>query len=213
MIRRPRSHQAVGPQGTEQEAHGSQEGRRLVPQRARFRGRRLGVKKFGDQDVLAGNIIVRQRGTKFHAGPHVGMGKDHTLFATSDGRVRFLTRNGRAFVSVVPAQRSRPAKRPQSKRREQDEGAPAGIAPNRRIHLQALRSQAQDPTRRGRWDAHLPFVVSGRRPVWIGAGRCFPTSPATTFSGSKPAGCGCAGRGSRTLRPSSGSPARRRWPR
>jgi large subunit ribosomal protein L27 len=67
-------------------------------------GRRLGVKKFGDQRVLAGNIIVRQRGTKWHPGRNVGMGKDHTLFATSDGRVRFLTRNGRAFVSVVPAQ-------------------------------------------------------------------------------------------------------------
>ncbi|HEX2552740.1 MAG TPA: 50S ribosomal protein L27 [Microvirga sp.] len=67
-------------------------------------GRRLGVKKFGDQAVIAGNIIIRQRGTKWHAGTNVGMGKDHTLFATADGRVRFLTRNGRAFVSVVPAQ-------------------------------------------------------------------------------------------------------------
>ena len=67
-------------------------------------GRRLGVKKFGDQAVIAGNIIIRQRGTKWHAGTNVGMGKDHTLFATTDGRVRFLTRNGRAFVSVVPAQ-------------------------------------------------------------------------------------------------------------
>ena len=67
-------------------------------------GRRLGVKKFGDQVVLAGNIIVRQRGTKFHPGTNVGMGKDHTLFATANGRVRFLTRQGRAFVSVVPAQ-------------------------------------------------------------------------------------------------------------
>ena len=67
-------------------------------------GRRLGVKKFGDEQVLAGNIIVRQRGTKWHPGVNVGMGKDHTLFATSDGCVRFVTRNGRAFVSVVPAQ-------------------------------------------------------------------------------------------------------------
>ncbi len=67
-------------------------------------GRRLGVKKFGDEQVRAGNIIVRQRGTKFHPGSNVGMGKDHTLFATSDGRVRFLTKSGRAFVSVVPAQ-------------------------------------------------------------------------------------------------------------
>ena len=67
-------------------------------------GRRLGVKKFGDEQVRAGNIIVRQRGTKFHPGTNVGMGKDHTLFATSAGRVRFLTKLGRAFVSVVPAQ-------------------------------------------------------------------------------------------------------------
>jgi large subunit ribosomal protein L27 len=64
-------------------------------------GRRLGVKKFGDQQVVAGNIIIRQRGTKWHAGVNVGTGKDHTLFAKADGRVRFLTRRGRAFVSVV----------------------------------------------------------------------------------------------------------------
>ena len=69
-------------------------------------GRRLGVKKFGDEQVLAGNIIVRQRGTKWHPGANVGIGKDHTLFATADGRVRFLTRAGRAFVSVIPAQDS-----------------------------------------------------------------------------------------------------------
>ena len=67
-------------------------------------GRRLGVKKFGDESVVAGNIIVRQRGTKWHPGVNVGMGKDHTLFATTDGRVRFVTKAGRAFVSVVAAQ-------------------------------------------------------------------------------------------------------------
>jgi large subunit ribosomal protein L27 len=67
-------------------------------------GRRLGVKRFGDQAVAAGNIIVRQRGTKFHPGANVGMGKDHTLFALADGRVRFGTKLGRAFVSVTPAQ-------------------------------------------------------------------------------------------------------------
>ena len=67
-------------------------------------GRRLGVKKFGDESVLAGNIIVRQRGTKWHPGVNVGIGKDHTLFALADGRVRFLKRAGRAFVSVVPVQ-------------------------------------------------------------------------------------------------------------
>ena len=67
-------------------------------------GRRLGVKKFGDERVVAGNIIVRQRGTKWHPGVNVGMGKDHTLFALVDGRVCFGTRAGRAFVSVTPAQ-------------------------------------------------------------------------------------------------------------
>jgi large subunit ribosomal protein L27 len=66
--------------------------------------KRLGVKKFGDQAVISGNIIIRQRGTRWHAGVNVGMGKDHTLFATTAGRVRFTTKLGRAFVNVVPAQ-------------------------------------------------------------------------------------------------------------
>lgn len=66
-------------------------------------GRRLGVKKFGDEQVVAGNIIVRQRGTKFHPGANVGLGKDHTLFALADGRVRFGKKAGRAFVAIVPA--------------------------------------------------------------------------------------------------------------
>ncbi|MCH4892072.1 MULTISPECIES: 50S ribosomal protein L27 [unclassified Sphingomonas] len=64
-------------------------------------GRRLGVKKFGGQEVVAGNIIVRQRGTKFYPGTNVGMGKDHTLFALTDGRVAFHEgRLGRKFASV-----------------------------------------------------------------------------------------------------------------
>jgi large subunit ribosomal protein L27 len=67
-------------------------------------GRRLGVKKFGDERVVAGNIVVRQRGTRWHPGVNIGMGKDHTLFALVDGRVRFGTKAGRAFVSIVPAQ-------------------------------------------------------------------------------------------------------------
>ena len=67
-------------------------------------GRRLGVKKLGSEAVIAGNIIVRQRGTKWHPGTNVGMGKDHTLFALTDGRVRFETKRGRAFVAVVPVQ-------------------------------------------------------------------------------------------------------------
>jgi len=64
--------------------------------------KRLGVKKFGDQAVVAGNIIVRQRGTKYHAGTNVGIGRDHTLFATANGRVKF-DRKGpkkRMFVRV-----------------------------------------------------------------------------------------------------------------
>ena len=65
-------------------------------------GRRLGVKKFGGQNVISGNIIVRQRGTKFHPGSNVGIGKDHTLFATSDGKVAFKKTRIRTFVSVIP---------------------------------------------------------------------------------------------------------------
>ena len=64
-------------------------------------GRRLGVKKFGGEAVIAGNIIVRQRGTKFHPGKNVGLGKDHTLFALCDGNVSFRQKAGkRMFVSV-----------------------------------------------------------------------------------------------------------------
>ena len=64
--------------------------------------KRLGVKLFGGQEAIAGNIIVRQRGTKFHAGDNVGMGRDHTLFALTDGVVEFTTkRKNRTFVSIV----------------------------------------------------------------------------------------------------------------
>ncbi len=64
-------------------------------------GRRLGVKKFGGQEVIGGNIIVRQRGTRFYPGTNVGMGKDHTLFALGEGRVRFHQgKLGRNYVSV-----------------------------------------------------------------------------------------------------------------
>ena len=66
-------------------------------------GRRLGVKKFGDESVIAGNIIIRQRGTKWHPGHNVGLAKDHTLFALIDGQVEFRTKaKGRVFVSVQP---------------------------------------------------------------------------------------------------------------
>ena len=67
--------------------------------------KRLGVKKFGGQSVIAGNILVRQRGTRFHAGENVGMGRDHTLFATADGNVKFEVRGPkkRRTISVVAA--------------------------------------------------------------------------------------------------------------
>jgi large subunit ribosomal protein L27 len=66
-------------------------------------GQRLGVKRFGGEICRAGNIIVRQRGTKWHPGDNVGLGKDHTLFALCDGRIEFRTKaKGRTFVSVVP---------------------------------------------------------------------------------------------------------------
>ncbi len=65
-------------------------------------GRRLGVKKFGGESVVGGNIIVRQRGTKWHPGRNVGMGKDHTLFALVDGVVEFKSSGGRSSVSVAP---------------------------------------------------------------------------------------------------------------
>jgi large subunit ribosomal protein L27 len=66
-------------------------------------GRRLGVKLFGGEAARAGNIIVRQRGTKYHPGANVGMGRDHTLFALAEGEVSFRRKaGGRTYVSVVP---------------------------------------------------------------------------------------------------------------
>ena len=66
-------------------------------------GRRLGVKLFGGENVISGNILARQRGTKWHAGRNVGVGKDHTLYARTDGKVMFHTKTkGRIFVSVLP---------------------------------------------------------------------------------------------------------------
>lgn len=66
--------------------------------------KRLGVKKYGDESVLAGNIIVRQRGTKFHSGTNTGLGKDHTIYAKADGKVKFEVKGpkNRKFVSIVP---------------------------------------------------------------------------------------------------------------
>ncbi|MEO4001072.1 50S ribosomal protein L27 [Mesorhizobium sp. CAU 1732] len=67
--------------------------------------KRLGVKKFGGEKVISGNILIRQRGTKWHPGTNVGMGKDHTLFAVAEGAVSFARKaNGRTYVSVNPIQ-------------------------------------------------------------------------------------------------------------
>ena len=66
-------------------------------------GRRLGVKKFGGENVISGNIIIRQRGTKFHPGSNVGIGRDHTIFATKNGKVNFKKTRKKTFVSVVPS--------------------------------------------------------------------------------------------------------------
>ena len=66
-------------------------------------GRRLGVKKFGGESVIAGNIIVRQRGTKGHPGANVGIGVDHTLFALTDGKVEFKKKGARSYVMVAAA--------------------------------------------------------------------------------------------------------------
>ena len=68
-------------------------------------GRRLGVKKYGGEAVIPGNIIIRQRGTKFHPGANVGIGRDHTLFALTEGQVGFERKaGGRTFVLVNPAE-------------------------------------------------------------------------------------------------------------
>jgi large subunit ribosomal protein L27 len=65
-------------------------------------GRRLGVKKFGGEHVIPGNIIIRQRGTKYHPGLNVGIGKDHTIFAVTEGKVAFRETKGRMYVGVEP---------------------------------------------------------------------------------------------------------------
>jgi large subunit ribosomal protein L27 len=64
--------------------------------------KRLGVKRYGGEAVITGNILVRQKGTKFHPGTQVGIGKDYTLYALTNGQVRFEIKNGRKYVSVYP---------------------------------------------------------------------------------------------------------------
>lgn len=66
--------------------------------------KRLGIKRFGGEYVIPGNIIVRQRGTKYHPGTHVGLGRDYTIFALIEGQVKFETKQGRKYVSVFPAE-------------------------------------------------------------------------------------------------------------
>ncbi|GAA4408548.1 50S ribosomal protein L27 [Nibrella viscosa] len=75
--------------------------------------KRLGVKLFGGQKAIAGNIIIRQRGTKHHPGQHVGLGRDHTLFALVDGTVQFRKgRDNRSYVSIVPFETTTTAEAP-----------------------------------------------------------------------------------------------------
>jgi large subunit ribosomal protein L27 len=73
--------------------------------------KRLGVKRYGGQQVVAGNILIRQRGTQFHPGVNVGIGKDHTLFATADGVVKFEIKGpkSRRYVNIIPAPTSQDA--------------------------------------------------------------------------------------------------------
>lgn len=73
-------------------------------------GRRLGVKKYGGQLVIPGNIIIRQRGTKYYPGEHVGIGKDHTLFAKIEGKVVFLHSGKKTTVAVIPTATAKPKK-------------------------------------------------------------------------------------------------------
>lgn len=72
-------------------------------------GKRLGVKKFGGERVIPGNIIIRQRGTKWHPGDNVGLGTDHTIFAKVEGNVAFRKTRGRVYVSVEPAGQPAPS--------------------------------------------------------------------------------------------------------
>ncbi len=93
-------------------------------------GKRLGVKKFGGEPVLAGNILVRQRGTNFYPGDNVGIGRDHTLFAKATGHVKFLTkRDDRTYVASCRPSRPRPPNR-----RATDISGP------RRDHRSAIRT-------------------------------------------------------------------------
>lgn len=92
--------------------------------------KRLGVKLFGGQSAIAGNIIVRQRGTKFHPGLNVGMGRDHTLHALVPGKVQFLKRRlGRTFVNIVPEGVEVVAKAAPAKKAAAPKAAPAPVAP------------------------------------------------------------------------------------
>ncbi len=116
-------------------------------------GRRLGVKKFGGENVVGGNIIVRQRGTKWHPGVNVGMGKDHTLFALVDGKVLFKPRvNGRAYTSMS-------CRKPQM---SEAAGVTAELQPDRpKGHVPSRRwSQSSGGIRRKLKGKRRPFPLS-----------------------------------------------------
>src|SRR3546814_17925890 len=101
-------------------------------------GRRLGVKKFGGESVLAGNILVRQRGTKFHPGRNVGLGKDHTLFAKAEGAVSFeTTPGGRPYVSVAALEQ--PSPRPAEQPRRVPPGDPRCSSRDRKRSVEGQR--------------------------------------------------------------------------
>ena len=109
-------------------------------------GQRLGIKIFGGEEVIAGNIIARQRGTKWHPGRNVGIGRDHTLFALTDGKVEFRNKaKGRVFVSVLPGGAPRPSN-------TVDHTRSAGIQSNRRARM---------GFEKGRPGCRLPFRLFG----------------------------------------------------
>ena len=122
-------------------------------------GKRLGVKKFGGEAVVPGNILVRQRGTKWHPGKNVGLGRDYTIYAMIEGRVAFKERDGRVFISVVPGRAAwpwPPSSPPTSSRR----GAPPARAPAHALSRFRPRSGSRAATA-------APAAASFRREKFI----------------------------------------------
>ena len=124
--------------------------------------KRLGVKKYGGESVAAGNIIVRQRGTKFWPGNNCGLGRDHTLFATADGQVKFTTkRDDRTYVNIVPAGPSGPDGRRVASAPD-DTVRTGGPAPIRTATQRAGSPGHRAPRLRSRTSPHAPRPHSGR---------------------------------------------------